>query len=387
MTVIDRKAAPGAGRAGWLAIALACAAIATGVGAASPMAPAQSLQEQLEQTESKLSHARHHEGVLTTEISHESKQISTLELQVADLRNKIAAAAAELAQKQAELDQAKAQLEILRERLRLSIKTLERRLVAIYESSPPDVVTVLLQSHGFDDLLERTEYLQRLDEQDNEIVARVRDLRNQMQVTVNTVTAARDAIAQRKAELDRAHAKLDSRKDELAAARRRHRATLSEVRAHREHLEGDLSRISARIQEQLAQLDVGALPAGPIRAGSGDMIWPVNGPITSGFGMRWGRMHEGIDISAPTGTPIRAAKSGSIVLASAYGGYGNYTCISHGGGQSTCYGHQSGFALTSGSVSQGTVIGYVGSTGNSTGPHLHFEVRINGEAVDPLGYL
>jgi murein DD-endopeptidase MepM/ murein hydrolase activator NlpD len=387
MTVIDRRDSPVAGRRGRLTIALACAAIAGGFGAASPTAPAQSLQEQLEQTESKLSHARHREGVLTTEISHESKQISTLELQVADLRNKIAAAAAELAQKQAELDQAKARLAILRERLRLSIKTLERRLVAIYESSPPDVITVLLQSHGFDDLLERTEYLQRLDEQDNQIVARVRDLRNQMQVTVKTIRTARDAIAQRKAELDRDHARLDSRKDQLAAARSRHRETLAEVRSHKHELEGDLSKISAKIQEQLAQFDGGALPAGPIRAGSGDMIWPVNGPLTSGFGMRWGRMHEGIDISAPTGTPIRAAKSGSIVLASAYGGYGNYTCISHGGGQSTCYGHQSGFALTAGSVSQGTVIGYVGSTGNSTGPHLHFEVRINGQAVDPLGYL
>jgi murein DD-endopeptidase MepM/ murein hydrolase activator NlpD len=117
------------------------------------------------------------------------------------------------------------------------------------------------------------------------------------------------------------------------------------------------------------------------------MIWPVNGPVVSGFGMRWGRMHEGIDIAVPSGTPIRAALSGTIVLAGPNGGYGNYTCISHGGGLSTCYAHQSSFARTSGSISQGSILGYVGCTGHCFGDHLHFEVRINGTAVDPLGYL
>jgi murein DD-endopeptidase MepM/ murein hydrolase activator NlpD len=117
------------------------------------------------------------------------------------------------------------------------------------------------------------------------------------------------------------------------------------------------------------------------------MIWPVNGAVVSGFGMRWGRMHEGVDIAVPAGTPIRAARSGTIALAGPNGGYGNYTCIDHGGGLSTCYAHQSSFAITSGSVAQGQVIGYVGCTGHCFGDHLHYEVRINGAAVDPLGYL
>jgi len=120
-------------------------------------------------------------------------------------------------------------------------------------------------------------------------------------------------------------------------------------------------------------------------------IWPVEGTVTSGFGYRWGRMHEGIDISVPEGTPIRAAADGTVILEqSEYesGGYGNYTCIDHGGGLSTCYAHQSSFAASVGArVSQGDVIGYSGNTGHSTGPHLHFEVRINGAPTDPLGYL
>jgi murein DD-endopeptidase MepM/ murein hydrolase activator NlpD len=366
-----------------LPIALASFALVALAGALSATsAPGQDLQEQLNETEEKLSQVESREGVLTTRISHESEQLSRLEGEVADLRSREAAAAAELAAKQAELAEAQSRLESLRARLQSAIRILEDRLVALYKSSDPDVLTVLLSSHGFDDLLERTEYFQRMDEQDNEIVARVRDYRNQMQATVETVKAARDAIAERKAELERTRAKLERRTGELSAARRQHRATLADVRDQKNTLEGDLSKISAKIQEQLS-----LLPAGPIRTGSGQFIWPVDGPITSGFGMRWGRMHEGIDISAPSGVPIRAAGSGSIVLAAYSGGYGNYTCISHGGGLSTCYGHQSSFARTSGSISQGSILGYVGSTGHSTGPHLHFEVRVNGQAVDPLGYL
>ena len=366
-----------------LSIALASLSLATLAGVLSAAtAPGQDLQEQLEETEEKLSHVEEHEGVLTTRITHESAQLSRLQGEVADLRAREAAAAAELAAKQAELAEAQRRLEYLRARLQTAIQILEDRLVALYKSSDPDVLTVLISSHGFDDLLERTEYLQRIEAQDDEIVGRVRDLRNQMQETVNAVKAARDAIAERKAELERTRAKLERRTGELAAAKRKHKATLAKVRDQKETLEGDLSKISAKIQAQLS-----LLPAGPIRPGSGQFIWPVNGPITSGFGMRWGRMHEGIDISAPSGTPIRAAGPGSIVLAAYSGGYGNYTCISHGGGLSTCYGHQSGFARTSGSISQGSILGYVGSTGSSTGPHLHFEVRVSGQAVDPLGYL
>jgi murein DD-endopeptidase MepM/ murein hydrolase activator NlpD len=118
------------------------------------------------------------------------------------------------------------------------------------------------------------------------------------------------------------------------------------------------------------------------------MIWPTNGAFTSPFGQRWGRLHAGIDIGAPEGTPIRAAMSGKVVLLGWTGGYGNYTCVQHGGGLSTCYAHQSRYGTSMGaSVSKGDVIGYVGNTGNSTGAHLHFETRVNGAPVNPMGYL
>jgi murein DD-endopeptidase MepM/ murein hydrolase activator NlpD len=362
--------------------ALAACACAIAVGSAS----GQGLQERLDAAQDKLSHVKAHAGVLTTRISHESAQIDRLTAEVADLRNKEAEVAARLAEKQAELEQAQARLEYLKQRLRETIQILEQRLVAIYESNEPDLITVLLQADGFDDLLARSQYVRTLQDHDNDIVSRVRGLRNEMQVTVNTVRSARDQIAARKQELEATRLKLRRRTDELAAARRKQHATLTRLREHQEHLEGDVSEISEKIAEQLAAQS-GALPAGPIRGGSGQFIWPVNGSVVSGFGMRWGRMHEGIDIAAPTGTQIRAAASGSVELAGSTGGYGNYTCIAHGGGLSTCYAHQSQILVSSGSVAQGQTIGLVGCTGHCYGPHLHFEVRVGGAAVDPLGYL
>jgi murein DD-endopeptidase MepM/ murein hydrolase activator NlpD len=350
-------------------------------------ASGQDLQQKLNSKQNALSHARAHAGVLTGRISHESAQLQTLTTQVADLRNREAAVAADLSQKQAELDAAQARLDALRLRLRDSIQILEQRLVAIYESSEPDLITVLLQAQGFEDLLARTQYLETLQNQDNGIVSRVRELRNEMRVTVNTVRAARDEIAARKHELEVTRARLAKRTAQLATARRKQHATLEQVRKRQGDLETDVNQISEQIAKQLAQ-STGALPAGPIQPGGHGLIWPVSGPVVSGFGPRWGSFHEGIDIAVPTGTPIRAAASGSVAIAGVEGGYGNYTCVDHGGGLSTCYAHQERILVSGGQqVSQGQIIGISDCTGHCLGPHVHFEVRVNGQAVDPMGYL
>jgi murein DD-endopeptidase MepM/ murein hydrolase activator NlpD len=367
--------------------ALVACACALTVGNAS----GQSLQQKLNSTQNKLSHASAHAGVLTSRISHESAQLKTLTTQVAALRNREAAVAADLSQKQAELNQAQARLDHLKKRLHEAIQILERRLVAIYESNEPDLITVLLQAHGFDDLLARAQYVETLQHQDNDIVSRVRGLRNEMQVTVNTVRSARNEIAARKHELEVTKAALKARTTQLATARHKQHSTLTQVRRQQDDLEGNLSDISQKIAEQLSA-STGALPAGPIRSGGHGLIWPVNGPITSGYGPRnignGYEFHPGIDIGVPTGTPIRAAASGSVTIAGPEGGYGNYTCIDHGGGLSTCYGHQERFLVSVGQqVAQGQIIGLSDCTGYCFGPHLHFEVRINGQTTDPLGYL
>jgi len=126
----------------------------------------------------------------------------------------------------------------------------------------------------------------------------------------------------------------------------------------------------------------------PAGYGKGIVAWPLSGPVTSGFGFRWGANHKGIDIGVPSGTPIHAAKAGVVFFSGEMSGYGNVILIDHGSGLVTLYAHQSKLIAPSGaSVAVGETIGLVGSTGHSTGPHLHFEVRINGVAYDPLAYL
>lgn len=164
-----------------------------------------------------------------------------------------------------------------------------------------------------------------------------------------------------------------------------------------DEFEGELAALQK--QESSIRAEIAAAAAAEVAAsqapvGSGMLVGPVPGSISSGFGMRvhpitgQNRMHNGVDIDGVLGDPIRAAKAGTVILAGVKGGYGNTTMIDHGGGMVTLYAHQSEFAVSVGSkVSSGEVIGYVGSTGQSTGPHLHFEVRINGVPRDPVKYL
>jgi murein DD-endopeptidase MepM/ murein hydrolase activator NlpD len=233
---------------------------------------------------------------------------------------------------------------------------------------------------------------------DEAVIGRVRELRDQVKRTVarlraakNRIEAARNAIAVEERALASARKAVEDRQAVLVHTRAQRMSALRRINASEEKLDGDVAQIQAELAAQLAGYGSAALPAGPIREGSSGLIWPVDGPVVSGFGMRWGQMHEGIDIAVPAGTPIRAAASGKVILLqseASSGGYGNFTCLDHGGGLSTCYAHQSSFAVGSGqSVSQGDVIGYVGCTGHCFGDHLHFEVRVNGVPTDPLGYL
>jgi murein DD-endopeptidase MepM/ murein hydrolase activator NlpD len=366
-------------------------------------APAQDLHEQLESKQEKLAEVREREGVLTTTIASYGDRISRLEGEVAGLREQEAAAEANLAATEAELDRAvsdlraaRDRLAILREHLKRALVVLRERLVAIYQSGTTDTLSVILSADGYEELVGRSEYLQQIQEGDEAIVDRVRDLRDQAKRTVRRlreakrrIEAARDAIAAEERRLASARAAVEARQFELVAARGDRATALAGIRSHERELHGDVSDLQAQIEAQLqATQSATPLPAGPVQYGSSGLIWPVDGPVVSGFGWRWGRMHEGVDIAVPAGTPIRAAASGAVVIAGWVGGYGNYTCVDHGGGLSTCYAHQSSFAASSGAeVAQGQVIGYVGCTGHCYGDHLHFEVRVNGAAQDPMGYL
>jgi peptidoglycan DL-endopeptidase CwlO len=384
--------------------ALGVAAAALVVLLCSAVAPAADLESELDSKEAKLSKVRERRGVLTTTISRYRERIERLTVEVAALRAQEAEVRVRLEAKQAELDGAVAELNVakkhlavVRAHLKRALVALRERLVAIYEAGTPDLLSVLVEAGGYDELVNRTEYLNRIHGLDEAVVTRVRDLRDQVKRTVarlrsakQRIEAARDAIAAEEQALASARSAVQQRQSQLVSARRTREAALRKVSNVESDLEGSVAEIQAELTATLSATASAPLPAGPIRYGSGQLIWPVDGPVVSGFGMRWGQMHEGIDIAVPAGTPIRAAASGSVVLVQSEaesGGYGNFSCLDHGGGLQTCYAHQSSFAVTSGSVSQGDVIGYVGCTGHCFGDHLHFEVRINGAPTDPLGYL
>jgi murein DD-endopeptidase MepM/ murein hydrolase activator NlpD len=387
-----------------LAALLAAAAALVVLLCAGTIASADDLESKLDAKEAKLSDVRERKGVLTTTITRYGERIKRLTTEVAVLRGREAAVEVRLAAKQAELDhaveeldRAKRQLAVMRARLERALVALRERLIAMYETGTPDVLSVIVGADGYDDLIDRTEYLNHIRGMDEAVVTRVRDLRDRIKLTVarlrtvkEQIETARDAIAAEEQALATARAAVQQRQSALVGVRRTRMAALEQIEDTEEHLHGEVTEIQAELAARLGEMASSPLPAGPIRYGSGQFIWPVDGPVVSGFGMRWGRMHEGVDIAVPAGTPIRAAADGSVVLVQSEaesGGYGNFTCLDHGGGLQTCYAHQSSFAVTSGSVSQGDVIGYVGCTGHCYGDHLHFEVRIGGAPTDPLGYL
>ncbi|HYM58610.1 MAG TPA: peptidoglycan DD-metalloendopeptidase family protein [Solirubrobacteraceae bacterium] len=348
------------------------------------------------------------ERVLSGTVARYGRRIGALQSDITDLQRRQVAIQADLDVKRAELDRIqeslrheRIRLARLRARLAEARIALSSRLVELYKADKPDVLTVVLDSHGFADLLERTEFMQRVSDQDARIIALVRAARGEATRTARRLdglqrrqTRVTAAIQARRDEVAAVRGRLVDRRQDFAAVRDTKAAALASTRQSRQHLEGDLAalvRENAAVQAKLRAVSTGGEgggPAGPVRPGSGGLIWPVNGPIVSAFGMRWGRLHAGVDIAAAAGTAIRAAGSGSVVLLGFTGGYGNYTCIQHGGALSTCYAHQSGYATSMGaSVGQGDVIGYVGCTGHCFGDHLHFETRVNGAPVNPAGYL
>jgi murein DD-endopeptidase MepM/ murein hydrolase activator NlpD len=365
------------------------------------------LTSKIDQKKAQIDQVKGRERVLTTTISGYTQRINRLQDDITVLQGRatriqvdLDAKRAELARIQEQLRQEKIRLARLRARLAEARIALARRLVDLYKADKPDVITVVLESDGFADLLERTEFMKRVSDQDSRIIDRVRTARADAKKTAkrlavlekrqtkvaNAIQARRDAVA-------RVKGQLVDRRDAFARVRSAKSTALASTRDSRQHLEGDLAileRESAKIQARLAaaQNGTGPVAAGPIKPGSGGLIWPVNGPVVSPFGMRWGRLHAGVDIAVPSGTPVHAAKSGRVLIAGWVSGYGNYTCIGHGGGLSTCYGHQTSIGVSVGqSVSQGQVIGYSGCTGHCFGPHVHFETRINGAPVNPMGYL
>jgi peptidoglycan DL-endopeptidase CwlO len=392
-----------------LGLLLAVAALPLALWAALPLlsgaASPQSIQHRIDSKRAQIDQRRGRERVLTSDISAVTHRIDSLQGEITQLQTKqvhlesdLAAKRAELARIQEELRRERLKLARLRDRLARARVLLATRLVDSYKDDEPDIVTVVLEANGFRDLLERAAFMRRVSDQDARLIERVTVAKAETTKSANHLAdlerKAQEVARQIEGEVSQVvqvKGTLIGRRDQFASVRADKSQMLASTRASRHSLEEDVAVLEKEQSAIQARLAAAASPvAGPVRQGSGGMIWPVNGPITSGFCERrsYEACHPGIDIAVPTGTPIRAAASGRVAIAGWVGGYGNYTCIQHTGSLSSCYGHQSSIQVSVGQqVSQGQVIGLSGSTGNSTGPHLHFEVRINGAVTNPMNYL
>lgn len=265
-------------------------------------------------------------------------------------------------------------------------RALGKRVRDIYIHGQISYLDVLFGAKDFNDLMTRMDLLKRIIRRDYGLVTEVAAVRDQLELAQAELEKDRETQAEQE---NRAHKARQDMEEKVA----RQQALI-------ERLKTDKALIDQQYEELMAaSRQVGAMirergDSGVMVSGSGAMIWPLAGTVTSEFGWRIHpitgaqRFHSGVDIGGDYGQSIHAAQSGTVEYAGWISGYGNAVIINHGGGITTLYGHNQSLAVSEGqSVSQGQTIAYCGSTGNSTGPHCHFEVRQNGEPVSPYAYL
>ena len=362
------------------------------------------LDSQIATLQNTLTGQRQKERALRSQVDDYTSRIRALEARVGDVSLRLTTLEEDLALHQKRLDALNALFNVQTDRLttlrgeyRRSLDVLNKRLVDIYESDDPTTLDILFGSHSIQDAIDRVQALSEINAQDRAVSAAVARAKRQ-------VTAARKKTKRLRGTVNAETAVIRARTDQTRAVRDELVGARNDLSSTKQQKLQDLSTLTEAERQEAGEIDAlqaaSARIAAQIRAAqsrttgptqtpsNAGLIWPVPGPVTSPFGWRWGRMHEGIDIGVGYGTPIHAAAGGTVIYCGWEEGYGNFVVIDHGGNLATAYGHQSRIAVTCGQhVEQGQVIGYVGSTGHSTGPHLHFEVRLRGAAIDPLGAL
>ena len=365
-----------------------------------------SVDERLHRAQGRLSQTRERERVLTDEVEGYGRRVQALEARLAPLRARSEQLEGQLASLRARLAELSRSLETERARLAAAERELVRRqallsgrIREIYVRGEPDPVLVLVESGSLSSAIEAVGLLETIAVRDAELANAVSDYADETRRRRDEVATLRADVARSQTRAERAAAEavaarsgLEAQQADLVAVRDDRRSLLSRVQGDRRQIEAearDLQARSARLADTIRAAQGSAPgPAAPAPGTGARFIWPVRGTLTSTFGPRWGRIHQGIDIAGASGTPIAASAAGTVIVAGWSGGYGNLVVVDHGGGVSTAYAHNSSIAVSVGqTVAQGTVLAGMGTTGNSTGVHSHFEIRINGTAVDPLGYL
>ena len=354
---------------------------------------------------------------LTNQLDSIQQQVNQQNSIKADAETVIVSVSEQLRQIEEQLRQAQQQLESIQQQ-RVAVEndiTVNEKLLAeaqkrlegresvfykrvrdIYINGRLSYLDVVIGSKDFSDFANRLEILKRIIDSDIKLIDEIKKERAE-------IAARKQALEQSRAKLVELEKAAVAKQAEIEQKKKEREVVLQKAQNDRatamqavEELNASSAQITALLKARQAERAAAqqSAPSYSWVQGSGQLGWPVSGEITSPYGYRthpiWGTTiyHSGIDIGVDEGTPVHAADGGTVVWSGWMGGYGYAVVIDHGNGMSTLYGHNSELAVSEGQdVSKGQVIAYAGSTGNSTGPHVHFEVRISGDPVDPMGYL
>lgn len=342
------------------------------------------LQEQISSAKDDLKEGKKKENDLVAQIDNINSQIYALEAQIGELDNQIT-------QKEQEISDAQAELERTQEHMDLQNDALNTRLRNMYKNGETSMLEILLGSSDIADFLTNMDMIQKIYDNDMNVLLEIK--------------AQYAEIEAKKANLEALKADLKNQQDERQSQQNQLQSQKTEVESLKASIVNDNEALQAQIDAMNADAEAltrmlqhsnSVSNSSTSTYSGGVMAWPVPGStrVTSPYGYRihpilhTKKFHSGVDIAAPTGTPIVAANEGTVIFSGNRGGYGKCVIIDHGGGIITLYGHCNELSVSSGqSVSRGSTIATVGSTGRSTGPHCHFEVRINGSTTDPMAYL
>lgn len=348
----------------------------------------ESVKKQREQTKKDIEKANQAEEKYIKEVNKLEGNLIDALSELDDLNNKLSKVKSLLDRTTVELVLKEQELADIEERLIEKSEILNNRIASIYKNRNQDVLELFFESSNFLEFFSKFKLMNLLAQQDLQILREIQEMRDETIKVKEAVFSLRESEKSQKEQLESLVGEAEKKKRDVEGIYIEKKNLLGKTRANKEALikmEKQLAAKEAEITKKLEALRYGTAP--------GKLAYPAKGILTSGFGNRISpftgivRFHGGIDIGADSGTPVIAAAGGEVIQAEYMGGYGYTILIYHGGGFTTVYGHLSGFAVSKGQkVKQGQIIGYVGSTGFTTGPHLHFEVRINGIQKNPLNY-
>ncbi len=366
--------------------------------AASPKSiHAQSLEEELEQiqkdreaTQEKIKDAKKQEQEYINQVNEVESQLTGALSELDALNQRLADAKSEVDKATIELVLKEEELKRIEDELEGKVKILNDRVTAIYKNGGSNIMEILLKAQDFLDFISKLKLMNLFAEQDTENILSIKEKRDATIGIKKSIIDLRENQKEYKSKVEKLVGQAEQKADEVNGIYSEKQNLLHKATANKNALiqmEKQLEIREAEVTRILESYKYGSAP-------SGKFAWPVAGRLISGFGNRmhpilgYVRFHSGIDLAAGYGTLVKAADGGQVVQAAYSGGYGYSIIIYHGGGFATLYAHLSSFNVSAGQmVQRGQVIGLVGSTGLATGPHLHFEVRINGAPQNPLAYL